>query len=206
MTADRPTTTGLTPFSHEASLVQQSSDLPQAVLFACKFNAIRSPMAASIMRYLVGKRVYVQSAGVRPGDTDPFAIAVMDEIGIDMARHEPQSIEDLEDTTFDLIVTLAPEAHHKALEFTRTMAVDVEYWPTLEPSATAGNREQNSGVLSCGSGSALRAHKGAVRPDRNAAGLAAIQLFVPRRNTYISSHASLRCPPRPALLHPFQSR
>jgi protein-tyrosine-phosphatase len=99
-------------------------------------------MAASILRYLLGKRIYVQSAGVRPGETDPFAIAVMDEVGIDMARHQPQSIEDLEDTTFDLIVTLAPEAHHKALEFTRTMAVDVEYWPTIDPSAAAGNREQ----------------------------------------------------------------
>ncbi|MGO9805839.1 MAG: low molecular weight phosphatase family protein, partial [Rhodomicrobium sp.] len=47
-----------------------------------------------------------------------------------------------EDTSFDLIVTLAPEAHHKALELTRTMAADVEYWPTLDPSAAAGNREQ----------------------------------------------------------------
>jgi len=99
-------------------------------------------MAASILRYLIGKRIYVQSAGVRPGETDPFAIAVMDEIGIDMARHQPQSIEELEDSTFDLIVTLAPEALHKALEFTRTMAVDVEYWPTIDPSAAAGNREQ----------------------------------------------------------------
>jgi len=142
VTADRPTTIGLPPLSHEAILEPPSSDLPQAVLFACKHNAIRSPMAAAILRYLVGKRSYVQSAGVRPGETDPFAIAVMDEVGIDMARHQPQTIEDLEDTTFDLIVTLAPEAHHKALEFTRTMAVDVEYWPTMDPSAAAGNREQ----------------------------------------------------------------
>jgi protein-tyrosine-phosphatase len=142
VTAARPPTIGLTPVPHEASPEQHSSDLPQAVLFACNQNAIRSPMAASILRYLIGKRIYVQSAGVRPGETDPFAIAVMDEIGIDMARHQPQSIEDLEDSTFDLIVTLAPEAHHKALEFTRTMAVDVEYWPTIDPSAAAGNREQ----------------------------------------------------------------
>ena len=99
-------------------------------------------MAAAILRHLVGKRAYVRSAGVRPGEIDPFAIAVMDEIGIDMTRHQPRSIEELEDTSFDLIVSLAPEAHHKALELTRTMAVDVEYWPTLDPSATAGNREQ----------------------------------------------------------------
>lgn len=105
-------------------------------------NAIRSPMAASILHFLAGKRIYVRSAGVRPGEPDAFAIAAMDEIGIDITKHRPISIEELEDTSFDLIVTLAPEAHHKALELTRTMAVDVEYWPTMDPSAARGNREQ----------------------------------------------------------------
>jgi protein-tyrosine-phosphatase len=117
-------------------------EAPHAILFACKYNAIRSPMAAAILRFLVGKRIYVRSAGARLGEPDAFAAAVMDEIGIDMTKHQPCLIEDLEDISFDLIVTLAPEAHHKALELTRTMAVDVEYWPTLEPSAAAGNREQ----------------------------------------------------------------
>ena len=85
-------------------------------------------------------RIFVQSAGVRAGETDPFAVSVMDEIGIDIARHRPIAIEDLDDTSFDLIVTLAPEAHHKALELTRTMAADVEYWPRWTrppPPATA---------------------------------------------------------------------
>jgi protein-tyrosine-phosphatase len=99
-------------------------------------------MAAAILRFLAGRRIYVRSAGVRQGEIDPFVIAVMDEIGIDITHHQPRTIEDLEDTSFDLIVTLAPEAHHKALEFTRTMAVDVEYWPTIDPSAATGNREQ----------------------------------------------------------------
>jgi protein-tyrosine-phosphatase len=112
------------------------------VLFACNMNAIRSPMAAAILRFLAGTRIYVQSAGVRAGEPDPFAVAAMDEIGIDISRHRPAAIEDLEDTSFDLIVTLAPEAHHKALELTRTVAADVEYWPTMDPSAAAGNREQ----------------------------------------------------------------
>jgi protein-tyrosine-phosphatase len=115
---------------------------PQAVLFACNMNAIRSPMAAAILRYLAGNRIYVRSAGVKAGEADPFAIAVMEEIGIDIAKHRPRAIEDLEDASFDLIVSLAPEAHHKALEYTRSMAVDVEYWPTLDPSASSGNREQ----------------------------------------------------------------
>jgi protein-tyrosine-phosphatase len=123
-------------------LNRASPILPQAVLFACNLNAIRSPMAAGILRHLARSRIYARSAGVRPGEPDPFAIAVMDEIGIDIARHHPRAIEDLEDTSFDLIITLAPEAHHKVLELTRTMAADVEYWPTMDPSAVSGNREQ----------------------------------------------------------------
>jgi protein-tyrosine-phosphatase len=116
--------------------------LPGAVLFACSRNAVRSPMAAAILRHLAGNRVYVESAGVRAGETDPFAVAVMEELGIDLSRHRPVSLADLHDTSFDLIVTLAPEAHHRALELTRSLAVEVEYWPTPDPTLASGNREQ----------------------------------------------------------------
>ena len=110
-------------------------DLPGAVLFACNRNAVRSPMAAAILRHLAGKRVFVGSAGVRAGEaTDPFAVAVMEELGIDMSKHKPMSLAGVHDTSFDLIVTLAPEAHHKALEIVSGFAVDVEYWPTQDPS------------------------------------------------------------------------
>ena len=119
-----------------------AADLPDAVLFACSMNAVRSPMAAALMRRYCPGRVYVESAGVRPGEVDPFAVAVMEEIGIDMSGHGPHSIAELHDTLFDLIVTLAPEAHHQALELTRLHAVEVEYWPTIDPSHAAGNREQ----------------------------------------------------------------
>lgn len=119
-----------------------AADLPGAVLFACNRNAVRSPMAAAILRHLAGGRVYVASAGVRAGEADPFAAAVMEELGIDLSSHKPMSLEELEDTSFDLIVTLAPEAHHRALDLVRDYAVDVEYWPTLDPTLTTGNREQ----------------------------------------------------------------
>jgi protein-tyrosine-phosphatase len=119
-----------------------AADLPGAVLFACNRNAVRSPMAAAILRHLAGGRVYVASAGVRAGQADPFAAAVMVELGIDLSSHKPMSLEELEDTSFDLIVTLAPEAHHQALDLVRNYAVDVEYWPTLDPTLTTGNREQ----------------------------------------------------------------
>ena len=114
-------------------------ELPRAVLFACTMNTVRSVMAAAILRHLAGNRCYVLSAGVKAGPPDPFVAAVMDEIGIDVSRHSPQTLRDLHDTSFELIVTLSPEAHHQALEFTRTMAVDVEYWPTLDATMMIGH-------------------------------------------------------------------
>jgi protein-tyrosine-phosphatase len=118
------------------------AELPKAVLFACNMNAVRSPMAEAILRHLAGRQIYVESAGVRAGDADPFAVAVMEEIGIDLSRHVPQTIADLHDSSFDLVVSLSPEAHHQALEMTRTQAINAEYWPTLDPTAAMGSREQ----------------------------------------------------------------
>jgi protein-tyrosine-phosphatase len=118
---------------------------PLAVLFACGLNAMRSPMAAALLAQMLGRAIYVGSAGVRKGELDPFAVAVMAEIGLDISRHKPatfEELEDLEGLNFDLIVTLAPEAHHRALELTRTNAVDVEYWPTVDPTVVEGSREQ----------------------------------------------------------------
>ncbi len=115
---------------------------PSAILFACNLNAVRSPMAAALAQRLLPPGIYVASAGVRRGEPDPFAVAVMEEIGIDLSRHRPLTFEDLEDSFFDVVVTLAPEAHHRALELTRTEAVEVEYWPTVDATAATGSREQ----------------------------------------------------------------
>lgn len=118
---------------------------PQSVLFACGMNAIRSPMAASLMKHIFPKGIYVASAGVRKGDTDPFAQAAMAEVGLDMTTHRPMTFEELDDwegLNFDLIITLSPEAHHKALDLTRTIAAHVEYWPVPDPAAVEGSRAQ----------------------------------------------------------------
>ncbi|RXT56232.1 low molecular weight phosphatase family protein [Bosea sp. Tri-44] len=111
----------------------------------CAYNAVRSPMAEAMAKHFFGKSVYVQSAGARKGEVDPFALEVLDEIGIDARKHKPKSLEELEEwegLNFDLIVTLSPEAHHKALDLTRTVASDVEYWPTPDPTIVQGSREQ----------------------------------------------------------------
>ena len=118
---------------------------PQAVLFACGFNSVRSPMAASLLQQMFPHSLYVRSAGVKKGELDPFAVAVMAELGQDISQHKPMTFEELDDwegLNFDLIISLAPEAHHKALELTRTLATDVEYWPTQDPTTTHGSREQ----------------------------------------------------------------
>ena len=118
---------------------------PLAVLFACGLNSVRSPIAAGLFSQLFGRAVYVGSAGVRKGELDQFAVAAMAEIGVDISRHKPitfEELDELEGLNFDLIVTLSPEAHHKALELTRALAAEVEYWPTPDPTAIEGNREQ----------------------------------------------------------------
>src|SRR5204862_4708812 len=102
-------------------------------------NSVRSPMAAAILRHLVGRRLYVESAGVRAGGPDAFAAAAMEEIGIDITRHAPHTLRELYDTSFDLIVPLSPEAHHQALEPTRTIAVEGEYWPTFDATMLIGH-------------------------------------------------------------------
>ena len=117
------------------------SDLPSAVLFSCSRNSVRSPMAESLLKHLLGHRIYVDSAGVRPLEVDPFVIEVMEEIGIDLSRHRSKSFDDLEDTSYDLIISLSPEAQHSAVELTRTMACEVEFWNTFDPSLTEGNRD-----------------------------------------------------------------
>jgi len=117
------------------------STLPASVLFACSHNSIRSPMAEALAKRLYGQTAYLDSVGVSPDDLDNFAVAVLDEIGIDLHAHHGKSFDDVDPSSFDLIVTLSPEAHHCALEFTRSTSTDVEYWPIPDPSAVEGSRE-----------------------------------------------------------------
>ncbi len=116
-------------------------ELPGSVLFACSHNAIRSPMAEALLKLGHGRRIFVQSVGVRPAEIDPFAVMVMDEIGLDIARHHARSFDDLEDDYFDLVISLSPEAQHRAVELTRTSSCEIEFWPTLDPSFIEGTRE-----------------------------------------------------------------
>jgi protein-tyrosine-phosphatase len=117
----------------------------QSVLFVCSQNAVRSPMAEALANHYFGRSLYIRSAGVHHGEPDGFTAAALDDIGIDIGRHKPRSLEEMQEYEglgFDLIITLSPDAHHAALELTRTQAVLVEYWPVPDATITQGSREQ----------------------------------------------------------------
>ncbi|MFG1294379.1 arsenate-mycothiol transferase ArsC [Xanthobacter variabilis] len=133
------------PSVADPDVPRSRSTRPQSVLFICGQNVVRSVMAAALLHHLYGKSIYVGSAGVIAGEPDPFVIAVMEEIGLDVHKHRPKTVEELEEYEglgFDLAISLCPSAHHRALELTRTNALDVEYWPTPDPTREGGNREQ----------------------------------------------------------------
>lgn len=116
---------------------------PEAVLLACNFNRVRSPMAEAILKRLVRDRVFVDSCGLKPpgAPVDPFAVAVMAEIGCDLSGHKPKTFDDLQDASFDLVISFTPHAQHRAVEMTRGRAVEIEYWPLADPTLVEGSRE-----------------------------------------------------------------
>lgn len=112
-----------------------------SLLFVCDQNSLRSPMAEAIAKADHGERIFIDSAGVREGALDGMSVAALAEIGVDLSRHQPKRLAELMDTSFDVIVTLSPEAHRLVLDMTRADAARVVYWPTPDPSAVEGSRE-----------------------------------------------------------------
>ena len=120
-------------------------DHPDAVLITCNYNRVRSPMAEGLFKRFYGTRAFVDSCGLKPDPAgegiDPFVIVVMDELGLDVSDHKPKTFIELEDDSFDVVVSLTPEAQHRAVELSRDRSVEIEYWPTHDPTLTDGSRE-----------------------------------------------------------------
>lgn len=121
--------------------------LPGSVLFCCDHNSVRSPMAEGMMKRFYGQRIYVQSAGIRPGrEIDGFAIAVCQEIGVELGEHRSRSFGQMQDygddlSGFDLVLALSPASQREALEQTREFALEIEYWPVMDPTGLGERRE-----------------------------------------------------------------
>jgi protein-tyrosine-phosphatase len=122
---------------------------PHAVLFCCNFNRVRSVMAEALLKRHVGKHVFVDSCGVKSMpeeekegfDVDPFVFAVLLEVGWDVAHHRSKTFDELNDDSFDLVISLTPQAQHRAVELARGQATEIEYWPTMDPTLVEGSRE-----------------------------------------------------------------
>jgi len=65
------------------------------VLFICRHNAARSQMAEALLNNMAGDRFQAESAGLEPGELNPYAIRAMAEMGIDISKKKPQSVFDL---------------------------------------------------------------------------------------------------------------
>ena len=117
-----------------------------SVLFLCTHNRIRSPMAAALTRLRYAPLIRAESAGIRPHDEpDYLAWSVMDEVGGELESHKARGLDafdEMEDPPFDLIVSLSPEAHHRALDLIPRLGLAAEYWPTYDPSLSEGSRDQ----------------------------------------------------------------
>jgi arsenate reductase (thioredoxin) len=82
----------------------------QSVLILCTGNSARSQMAEGLLRHDGGDRFDVESAGTKPGRVRPEAIAVMKEIGIDLAGHRSKSVDEFRDRGFDYVLTVCDNA------------------------------------------------------------------------------------------------
>ncbi len=103
------------------------------------------------MKKFYGTDTYVQSAGVKGElEVDGFAIAVCQEIGVELSRHRTRSFDQMQEwgddlSSFDLIVALSPASQRRALDLTRHVHLEIDYWPILDPTGLGESREAKLG-------------------------------------------------------------
>ena len=113
-----------------------------SILFVCNINSIRSPMAESILKVWFDKKIFVDSCGIREGKIDHMATEVMAEDNFDLSNHNSKLFSNLQDTSFDLIITFTKEALYEVKFLTKTQDCEIEYLKILDASQTTGNRQQ----------------------------------------------------------------
>ncbi len=106
-----------------------------SVLFVCYLNSIRSPMAEGLLKKLAGDTIFVQSCGTSKGETDPLMVAVMKERDIDMAYHQPKSLADIPDRSFDVVIAFTDDAGEAAKAAFQGQDTLIEVWPTPDPTS-----------------------------------------------------------------------
>ncbi len=113
----------------------------QSILFVCSMNSVRSPIAEGVAKELFGRRIYIDSAGLRNSTLDPFALVVLREVGIEFSEDTPRLLENIGLEGFDMVITLSQEARATVSERVRATAVEHIHWPIDDPTLTEGSRD-----------------------------------------------------------------
>ena len=103
----------------------------RGLLFLCVANSARSQMAEGLARTLFGDRVRVQSAGSTPSRVNPYAVEVMHEVGVDLATHRSKSVDTIDPTSVDIVITLCAEEVCPVF----FGAVRRLHWPIQDPAS-----------------------------------------------------------------------
>lgn len=103
----------------------------QSILFMCVANSARSQMAEGLGRMIFGDRMPVQSAGSEPSTVNPYAIEVMGELGVDLAKHHSKSVEIIDPTTVGTVITLCAEEVCPVFLGKATR----HHWPVPDPAS-----------------------------------------------------------------------
>jgi arsenate reductase len=112
----------------------------KSVLILCTGNSAGSQMAEGLLRHEAGGRFDVLSAGTKPAQVRPEAIAVMAEIGIDISGHRSKSVDEFTGQTFDFVITLCDNAYESWPVFPcKTQGLR---WSIDDPVPAAGSEEQ----------------------------------------------------------------
>ncbi|MDR3476998.1 MAG: arsenate reductase ArsC [Gammaproteobacteria bacterium] len=108
------------------------------ILFLCVANSARSQMAEGLAKNMLGKDFSIMSAGSFSSYVHPVAIKVMSEIGIDISKQTSKSINDIDLSHIDMIITLCAE------EVCPYVAGDIKkhHWPMPDPAKAINESEQ----------------------------------------------------------------
>ncbi|MBA3823607.1 MAG: arsenate reductase ArsC [Ktedonobacterales bacterium] len=109
----------------------------QHVLFLCTHNSARSQMAQGLLNWLASDRYIAFSAGTHPTQINPFAVAVMGELGIDINGQGVHQTTDYYNQPFDLVVTVCDDAAEECPIFPG--ARQQLHWSFADPSAFIGD-------------------------------------------------------------------
>jgi len=106
---------------------------PRSILFVCYLNSIRSPMAEGLMHKRFPKTI-TKSCGMASGELDDLMVAVMREVGVDMGEHKAQTLGDVNEESFDLIVAFTDPAFEAAKAAFIDSDSKIEAWPLPDPT------------------------------------------------------------------------